>query len=387
MVTVAAGWSGTVTPLLAGYAFSPTSRTYSGVSSNLENEDYAASLGRAISGTITLNGSRLQGVWMYGLPGNPRTNSSGIYAGYVPDGWSGTVTPDLAGYSFNPLSRSYTNVTADQPGQDYTALTGGSLYISTSYLPGGTKGAPYDTSLAAANGTEPYVWSLIAGRLPAGLTLADGGQISGTPDEGGDFTFTVRVTDSSSPPQFATRDFGLNISPAHQGLWTTTYPYGGLIYSHGIIPDPGHPGRVYLTPLWRGIYRSQDGGSSWASITDSQNLPFDRTNVRVLLVGSSGELYTSGYSGIFKSVDEGLNWTQINAGVTLPVMAMGLHPVDPGTLYAGTQSGQVFKSNDGGSSWIDVSSGLPGAEIRKIAIDPRNPSAVYAARLGAFGDQ
>jgi photosystem II stability/assembly factor-like uncharacterized protein/protocatechuate 3,4-dioxygenase beta subunit len=381
MVAVSPGWSGTVTPILAGYAFSPTSRTYSGVASSLENENYAASLGHAISGTITLNGSPLQGVWIYGLPGNPRTNWSGIYTGYVLDGWSGTVTPSLAGYSFDPISRSYTNVIADQPGQDYTTLTGGSLYITTGYLPGGTRGAPYDTTLAAANGTGPYGWSVISGQLPAGLNLSDSGRISGTPEEGGDFTFTVRVTDSSSPPQFATRDFGLNISPAHQGLWTTTYPYGGHIFSHGIILDPAHSGTIYLVPLWRGIYKSQDGGSNWSNITDSQNLPFDRTNVLVLLAGSSGELYTAGYSGIFKSVDAGLNWTQINTGVSLPVMAMGLHPADPDTLYAGSQSGQVFKSTNGGLSWMNFSSGLPGAEIRRIAFDPYDLSAVYAGTI------
>jgi uncharacterized repeat protein (TIGR02543 family) len=381
MVAVSPGWSGTVTPLLEGYAFSPTSRTYTGVGSSLENEDYTASLGHAVSGTITLNGSTLQGVTMYGLPGNPKTKANGSYISWVADGWSGTVTPDLAGYSFDPISRSYTNVTADQTGQNYTALTGGSLYISTDYLPGGTKGVPYDFTLAAANGTEPYSWSLLSGLLPAGLILSADGRISGTPDEGGDFTFTVRVRDSSSPPQFATRGFGLNISPAHQGLWTTTYPYGGWIYSHGIILDPAHPGTIYLTPLWRGIYRSQDGGENWSNITDSQNLPIDWTNVLVLLAGSSGELYTAGYSGIFKSLDAGLNWTQINTGVTLPVMAMAISPADPSTLFAGTQSGQVFESTNGGQSWSDISTGLPGAEIRRIALDPHDLSAVYAGTI------
>ena len=58
---------------------------------------------------------------MTGLPGSPATNASGAYTATVPSGWTGTATPTLAGYTFTPASRSYTNVVADQTAQDYTA--------------------------------------------------------------------------------------------------------------------------------------------------------------------------------------------------------------------------------------------------------------------------
>jgi hypothetical protein len=56
-----------------------------------------------------------------GTPKTATADGAGHYSFSVPTGWSGTVTPSLAGYTFSPASRSYTNVRADQAGQDYTA--------------------------------------------------------------------------------------------------------------------------------------------------------------------------------------------------------------------------------------------------------------------------
>ncbi len=56
-----------------------------------------------------------------GTPQSVLANGSGEYVLTVPDGWSGSVTPFHAGNSFAPVWRSYTNVTADQPDQDFTA--------------------------------------------------------------------------------------------------------------------------------------------------------------------------------------------------------------------------------------------------------------------------
>ena len=64
--------------------------------------------------------------------------------------------------------------------------------ISTTPLPAGTAGVSYGAKLAADRGGK---WTLTAGALPAGLTLATDGTISGTPVEAGSSTFTVTLTD------------------------------------------------------------------------------------------------------------------------------------------------------------------------------------------------
>ncbi len=74
-----------------------------------------------ISGYVrTSGGAGILDVTMNGLPGSPTTNSSGFYTATVNSGWSGTVTPSKACYTFSPVSRSYSNVTSNQTSQNYT---------------------------------------------------------------------------------------------------------------------------------------------------------------------------------------------------------------------------------------------------------------------------
>ena len=59
--------------------------------------------------------------------------------------------------------------------------------VTTTSLPGGTAGTAYSTTLQASGGTTPYSWSVSAGTLPAGLSLAAStGVISGDADRCGD---------------------------------------------------------------------------------------------------------------------------------------------------------------------------------------------------------
>jgi len=78
------------------------------------------------------------GRWISGYTGLPRTvlsysdgfakskmsDSSGYYSLVVSNNWSGTITPGRLGYSFSPLSRSYSSVQADQTAQNYSVQGG-----------------------------------------------------------------------------------------------------------------------------------------------------------------------------------------------------------------------------------------------------------------------
>jgi len=80
--------------------------------------------------------------------------------------------------------------------------------ITTSSLLAGSFRHAYSTTLRATDGTPGYTWSKIGGSLPAGLTLAGSGRITGTPNRVGTWSFTVKVTDSKG--KYATR--GLRIT-------------------------------------------------------------------------------------------------------------------------------------------------------------------------------
>jgi hypothetical protein len=123
LATVPYNWSGTITPILAGYQFSPESRSYTNVTTDQNDQDYTATLI-----TFTISGTtHMDGVTMNGLPGDPCTSSGGLYSAVVPYGWSDTVTPTKTGFNFNPVSRSYANVTADMSDQDYLIDGGGCI--------------------------------------------------------------------------------------------------------------------------------------------------------------------------------------------------------------------------------------------------------------------
>ncbi len=84
--------------------------------------------------------------------------------------------------------------------------------------------------------------------------------------------------------------------------------------------------------------------------------------------------------GVFKSTDGGSTWAAINTGLTNPyVSAIAIDPITPNTLYAGT-GGKAFKSTDGGTNWVHT--GLPSTAVRTIAIDPVTPNTLYAGTWG-----
>ena len=76
----------------------------------------------------------------------------------------------------------------------------GALQILTGILPDGRQDGDYRATLLAVGGSQPYIWSISANNLPAGLTLdAATGVVSGAASVSGDFTFVIKATDSSNP--------------------------------------------------------------------------------------------------------------------------------------------------------------------------------------------
>jgi predicted extracellular nuclease len=84
-------------------------------------------------------------------------------------------------------------------------------------LPDGTVGAPYSAAVPHTGG-EPVTFSVTAGSLPTGLTLADG-QLSGTPTAGGPFSFTITGTNAVSS---VSRAFTITIAKAASATVVTS---------------------------------------------------------------------------------------------------------------------------------------------------------------------
>ena len=90
------------------------------------------------------------------------------------------------------------------------------LRITTPALPAGTAGAAYQATLAATGGTAPYTWQIVAGVLPAGISLLPTGTLTGTAQAATTAGLVVQVRDAQG--RTATRSLTLTIQPATAGL-------------------------------------------------------------------------------------------------------------------------------------------------------------------------
>ena len=119
--------------------------------------------------------------------------------------------------------------------------------ITTTALPPGTVGEPYNQPIQATGGTGALTWSIIAGALPADLDLNQrNGGISGTPTVAGTSSFTVRVQDAGG--QSDTQELSITINPpAPPNITTTTLPPGtlGQRYSQTLLAIGGTGARTW----------------------------------------------------------------------------------------------------------------------------------------------
>lgn len=114
--------------------------------------------------------------------------------------------------------------------------------ILTSTVPQGRVDQAYAAQLEAEGGEMPYTFSIAAGALPMGLTMAADGEISGTPTEGGDFMFSVRVTDGQTPARTDMRQLSMNVIAAlaiettELGQALSGRPYTFAMQASGGVP-------------------------------------------------------------------------------------------------------------------------------------------------------
>ncbi len=101
--------------------------------------------------------------------------------------------------------------------------------------------------------------------------------------------------------------------------------------------------------------------------------------------------------GLWRSTDLGDTWVTLNDGVLLTeynVMDLAICKADPNVMYAATIREGIFKTTDGGESWMDMSGGFSyGGEtfpngkwaVLATAVDPTNPDKVYLS-VGNTGE-
>lgn len=190
---------------------------------------------------------------------------------------------------------------------------------------------------------------------------------------------------------------------------------GGRTWKNVGLPNSKHIARIIVDPvdhdivyvaalgsLWgpggeRGVYKTTDGGLTWARIlhvdddTGATELVMDPWNNKVIYAATyQRRRATWGFNGggpgsaMWKSSDAGRTWTRLTQGVPaghLGRIGMDVYRANPNILYAriehATESG-TYRSDDAGLSWRKMSNTNPRPMyFSQVRIDPNNDLRIY----------
>jgi len=171
-----------------------------------------------------------------------------------------------------------------------------------------------------------------------------------------------------------------------------TASVGGVKAQQGrvntIAFDPVNANIVYAGAAGGGIWKSINGGTSWANLTidlpilgisDIAVAPAPNNNIVYALSGEGlpfANVYYHKGIGIIKSTDGGINWQTTGTISTLAMQVGGnkllIHPTNPNIILAAMSNG-LWRTMDGGNVWINISIG----DVNDIEFKPNDPNTLY----------
>jgi len=177
-----------------------------------------------------------------------------------------------------------------------------------------------------------------------------------------DFTVLVGTIGSGL---WLSSDGGENWRRVQKGLWSESRVYGLAV----------HPGdnRTIFAGADDGIHKSTDGGQSFTHIDSPMNgrdvwkIAFDPANPNNMFAGSRP-------AALYRSTDGGASWAQAKAdiaeecaNVRIPrVTALTVDPADPQIVWAGVEVDGVQRSADGGKSFQRITDGIDDPDIHDV---------------------
>src|SRR2546427_2461902 len=218
---------------------------------------------------------------------------------------------------------------------------------------------------------------------------------SNGPDGGAVLSLAI---DQSNPATiYAGTATGVFKSTNGAGSWSQSLSPDYISRTHALAIDPVNPNIIYATAYTeRGVgvevlYKSTNGGESWGAFYPFSGLVYSLT----IDPSNSNIIYAATSTGVLKSINGAQSWRAINDGLpTQPsgfedfpihagVSALAIDPGNPSIVYASvydsTGGRGIFKSTNSGASWSEVFNGFSVASfLATFAIDPFNSNTIYA---------
>ena len=139
-------------------------------------------------------------------------------------------------------------------------------------------------------------------------------------------------------------------------------------------------GRNLFAGTWSGVYRSGDGGDSWTLLPKTSSF----ISVDAMFVHRGALLvFSRGTTQVFRYSDSGDAWTRIVVGApNAPLTEITHGAADDSALYIGGK--KLFKSLDGGTTWMDLTPGLSDALKRFQSAGFSYVRALLAGKGGLY---
>ena len=185
----------------------------------------------------------------------------------------------------------------------------------------------------------------------------------------------------------------------HRPEWGPGFGGGAV---HTIVPEPGDPYRMLVAMIAGGVYRSEDAGASWTAANTGIRAYFMPDNeypefgqcVHKVARAADGRHYAQNHRGVYRSDDAGSTWESIAEGLptdfgftilthpgradtawVVPVMSDG-ERIPPNAEL------QVQRTDDGGATWRTLTTGLPSPSYTCVlrdaaAVDGAEPAGLY----------
>ncbi len=167
-----------------------------------------------------------------------------------------------------------------------------------------------------------------------------------------------------------------NLPPTGNGNWVTPYQL-----------DPQHPDTMYAG--YDRMWRSYNGGASFTAVSPSNLTGGNNIDQMAIAPRHENVLYISEGDRLWRSNDYGANWSQRNPPGNNAITYITVSYEDPDHVIisrSGYSSNQkVYESRDGGSSWTNLSAGLPNVPANAVTIENGNEQGIYVGTdLGVF---
>jgi photosystem II stability/assembly factor-like uncharacterized protein len=195
--------------------------------------------------------------------------------------------------------------------------------------------------------------------------------------------------DANNPLAYygGTQDNGTNRTQ-DGGLDNWDHIFGGDGFY--VIVDFTNPNIIFAESQFGNLGKSTDGGIDFNSATNgiNSNEPTNWSTPVVMDPNNNNILYY-GTNYLYRTTNSAGNWTKIspqltdyNGGRLGTLTTIAVAPSNSNVIYVGTDDAHVWVSSDNGSTWNEISDGLPLRWVTRVAVDPTDESIVYVTFNG-----